>query len=750
MSRVANDQFEAYFTEKIWEMIPEFYRDEDGLADNPGVLRAMVEIIAQQAALLRRNSDRLWEDPYIESCDSWAVPYIGALVGTRMVSALDLRGRRVDVAKTIYYRRRKGTLRVLEELISDIAGWEGKVTEEFQRLARTQHSLDPKPAGREGHFTKTPPMGWADLRDPRGADLSDGPFDEYFHSADMRKHRGGLDGRFSIPKIAFWLYRIPAFSVTGVMAHPGPNPQAFTFDPSERNIALFSRRSRQTTFDWDQWASLKQWQTPAPIPCRLLADAQFLITETVVLTLIGLGLSAGAATDLRKLRNIPLDNEADLKTALGTLGSSAELLADPAYTGLLRNALIQDCGKSALLTSFIPPESLNAKSIRVTVGGIEVSSDRIVAGTLQTWTATAANKDMVIDPVLGRLLFLNGAPAGQVLVDYYYGFSGPVGAGTYDRSASLLPHTAPLISGGGAITAAAVDPGTLTPAVVGVTEVTDDLTYTPIADLLNIKNAMLQASNLRRPCLSLAGNWTITAAVAQANLTIDGLWIGSSGNFSLLLQGSFATVTLQHITLDPGGLDANGNPINPVVLEIDGDVQQLVISNSITGPIKLGAAGVVDSLLIQDSIVQAVDKTVPAIDLTDTKAQIFRSTILGDVVLDRLYASEALITGVANVADTQDGCFRFSAAGTGSRVPHPYESKFYDDTGYFFVSRDFGNFGYAQLSQAAPPGLSQGAENGSEIGAFSSLLNPIRLASLQAKVEEFLPFGLIPIYIFET
>src|SRR5258708_4737243 len=148
----------------------------------------------------------------------------------------------------------------------------------------------------------------------------------------------------------------------------------------------------------------------------LLADAQFLITETVVLALVALGLSAGAATDLRKLRNIPLDSEAALQVALGTLGSSAELLADPAYTGLLRNALIQDCGKSALLPSFVPPESLNPKSIRVTVGGVEVSSDRIVAGTLQAWTAIAPNKDLVIDPALGRLLFLNGAPAGQVQV----------------------------------------------------------------------------------------------------------------------------------------------------------------------------------------------------------------------------------------------------------------------------------------------------------------------------------------------
>lgn len=96
--------------------------------------------------------------------------------------------------------------------------------------------------------------------------------------------------------------------------------------------------------------------------------------------------------------------------------------------------------------------------------------------------------------MLGRLLFLNGAPAGQVLVDYYYGFSGPVGAGTYDRGASLLTPIAPLIAGGGAIAAAAVDPGT--PAVPGVTEITDCATYGPVADLPNIQNAMLASSNL--------------------------------------------------------------------------------------------------------------------------------------------------------------------------------------------------------------------------------------------------------------
>ena len=42
----ARDGFERYFAEKLWEAIPPVYRDEDGLAENPGVLRALVEILA--------------------------------------------------------------------------------------------------------------------------------------------------------------------------------------------------------------------------------------------------------------------------------------------------------------------------------------------------------------------------------------------------------------------------------------------------------------------------------------------------------------------------------------------------------------------------------------------------------------------------------------------------------------------------------------------------------------------------------
>jgi hypothetical protein len=142
------------------------------------------------------------------------------------------------------------------------------------------------------------------------------------------------------------------------------------------------------------------------------------------------------------------------------------------------------------------------------------------------------------------------------------------------------------------------------------------------------------------------------------------------------------------------------------------------------------------------------------------KVTMRRVTVFGEVEVEWLDASEALITGFTNVTNTQGGCFRFSAVAEHqdplnplsphSRVPHPFESYFVRNFDGFFTSRVFGQPGFAQLSESAPQFLHRGAENGSEIGAFSSLLNPIKLDSLRAKVDEFAPFGLLPVYVFET
>src|SRR5215472_6323239 len=60
----AHDAFERYYTEKIWDWIPAIYKDEDGLAARPDVLRSLVQILARQAAIARRSIDRLWDDQF--------------------------------------------------------------------------------------------------------------------------------------------------------------------------------------------------------------------------------------------------------------------------------------------------------------------------------------------------------------------------------------------------------------------------------------------------------------------------------------------------------------------------------------------------------------------------------------------------------------------------------------------------------------------------------------------------------------
>lgn len=726
---LARDGYDRYFPEKIWNLIPEVYRDEDGLALNPDVLRSIVDILANQAVVLRRSHDRLWDDAFVELCDDWAVPYIGALVGTRLVSALNQRGRRVDVAKTIYYRRRKATPRVLEELISDIAGWDGKVVEMFRRLGRTRHGLDPRPDLIPRDLAQP---GWAELRNPRLTDLADGAFDVFAHTPDVRRHRG-LDGRCSIPKLGFHLYRLRANFITGVDPAQGPSPTAFTVDPSGRDVPLFVPRNRSN--DWEQWTSAREWQLPAPMGCRLLNDAQYRIDDALIAQLAAtFALPASSVADLRSIRNIRFASEQRLRDTVSAFAAPGPIQAPAVFRALLAGALVVDCGRFNLL-----PAAFQAES----APGVDIAREDIVGGNLVNWAGVAPTKQLIVDPERGRMLHLGAPPAAGAGVTHWYGAAGEIGAGTYDRREAIAPPTVPLVAGGGAIPAAAFDPN-------GVTQIDDSRTYGPVGNVGAVGDMAVQADNQQRPYLRIEADWEFdTGPNTESTLLLEGLWVGASGAFGIVLVGDYERVVIRHATLDPGGLDAQGAAISPVDIVIRADVEELVIENSIVAAVRLGAGGLLTRLVIRDSILQS-SASAMLLPLAATHLKMERVTVFGGIDVNRLYASEALITATVDVTNTQDGCFRFSAALPGSRVPHPYESHFLADTNHFFVSRRFGHPGYAVLSDAAPIVLHQGAENGSEIGAYSGLINPIKLHSVEAKVEEFAPFGLIPAFVLET
>ncbi len=788
----AQDHFDRYYAEKLWATIPEHYRDQDGLADPPGVLRGFIEVLAQQAATLRRSSDRLWDDQFIDLCAEWAVPYIGELVATRMVSALNLRGRRVDVAKTIYYRRRAGTPRILEELIADITGWEGKLVEEFRRLGRMRHGLDPFPQPLAGLLTNTPPGGWADVRNANGAELAGSPFEEFHHTPDVRRPRG-RDGRYGIARLGFHLYRLASTRLEDITPRPGPNPGTFTIDPSGRDVPLFIRRHRtddRERVDWEEWISAREWEVPSPMRCRVLNHAPLVLTEQVLAIVRPLLLAAPISLTpanadivialLRRFVRLRIPGEARLFEITGALALPLRTaVRNPiVWNPMVAAAMDAECGKRALLpigvyASNVAPttaqEDTSDASIVVKVFRndlvpprfVPVARELVAGGDLAGWTvAGAITKQWVVDPTNGRLLWIGGGAAPQPLIEHHYGFSGNIGAGGYDRSHALTAPLTSSISGGGAIqTGFPANPNFLPPA--GVAEITDSANYTPIDNRNQITDLEFRAFNEERPYLRLTHNWLLnTSANTESTLTLDGLWIGAGGNFSIQLLGDYELVTLRHMTLDPGGVDSAGNPIRSVSLRIVGNVERLVIENSITGPIIVDPTGELTNLEIRDSIVDGQNSAAPAISVPAGRVTMRRVTVFGEVLVEWLDASETLITGLTHVTNTQEGCFRFSAvlerldplnpASTRSRVPHPYESYFIRDFDGAFTSVVFGQPGYAQLAESAPESLRRGAENKSEIGAFSALLNPIKFDSLRAKVEEFAPFGLLPVYVFET
>lgn len=844
------DHYESYYADKLWNLLPAVYRaaDTDSLERN-GPLRELVNRIGAQAAITRRSIDRLWEDQSIETCDDWVVPYIADLLATNLVASLDGRGQRLDVAKTIYYRRRAGTVALLEELAHNITGWEARVVEFFRRLGRTRHGFDPEigllgetnrslqtAEGLVGELTNTCIGGWADLRNVYGALQAQSPFgiyaeprppsafDEFFHTADFRKGRSRV-GWYNIPRLGVFVWRLYSFPLSeqdpdNLLTTPVQDanplcPTHYTFDPTGREIPLFAAtQSRENRFG-KKWVSPEEWQLPTPISRALL--------------------------DLDKARQ--LDKTSAPASKINELYSAGTALHS---VGVFKDSVFN-------LLPFAD-------------GSITINPER---GTFTDTNSTPT------DPAALR-------------VWYHYGFSSTIGAGVYDRrilGEKLSPPPAPLLSatsGGGAVP----DPG-----AKGTVTIADSLTYDSPADVgspaTGIKNVRLWADNQKRPLIRLAPlrDWIFTADTG-ARLRLEGLFV-SGGD--IVLRGDFANVTIACCTFDPGGSGEAAQPptifaksidqrdLAPCRIWVEGEIRELEVDRSIIGPIRTRLGGKVETLTITDSIVQGMRTagfgTFEAVDIKDpsglakrlrsalrdicqylrnrlsprtqrlldelsndsgsapklcrmlikllnrelVRAQLYepglfrdipltpqtarlitenpsgpdlvrlnrrlleeafpveladsalalsagevklvRTTILGPAYVHRFDASECILDDVVMVDDYQHGCVRFSAWSTGSVLPRKYESVEVAPKSPLFTSRVFGQPGYAQLLEtvdaAILPGqpnttIAEGAEDGSEMGAFAREKNPIKERSLLIKYQEFMPVGLSPVVIHVT
>jgi hypothetical protein len=151
-----------------------------------------------------------------------------------------------------------------------------------------------------------------------------------------------------------------------------------------------------------------------------------------------------------------------------------------------------------------------------------------------------------------------------------------------------------------------------------------------------------------------------------------------------------------------------------------------------------------------------------AVAVSEGTMTLTRVTVLGRAFAHRLRATDTILADHAVVDDLQDGCVRFSAYADSSVLPSRYESTSLVPGAALFTSTEFGRPGYGQLMATAdlaravklnPLGgtaITTGAESGSEMGAFSAQLGPLKEQRLLTKYAEYMPLGLTPVVVHVT
>jgi len=751
----ADDDFTRHYAEKIWALVPEVYRNADGLAEHPGRLRALVEILAGQAAISRRSVDRLWSDTHADEADDWAIPYIGALIGARPVNALNRAAQRANLAHTILYRRRQGTVRLTERLADDIADWDAVASEGFLRVIRHWHMLDAAPE--PGRITRSPQWGYADLRNVRISDVLDKAHDDLSHFPDFRRLRG-YAGRYGIPKVNLHLFRHYAYQLS-VVTPRLIAADHYTLDPSGRDVALYQPGQDLI----DACAAAREWEMRAPIACHRLNAAGFvpLISHAPV----------GLEELLAPIYGRRFATEAGLLEA-----ATRALAADPTPPNALQNSQARTL-LAAAMEEATPRRNLlpggNEKTCAISLAVATNATDtplgpeQLYSANLAEWGVDHVPSDWVeamIDPVLGRVRLMNPLPIDRELYvqKIYYGSFWPVGAGTHDRASGLSDTGFNLLN--------TDSPDFTSLPIAGEFRFSDSRTFSPILPANGIITAdgdlTLSAANGERPFIEVTpagGSLILRAVVPGLTLTLDGLWLSILGAQAtrLVIDGSWASVILRNVTLDPGGQRAALAPavaqaIPPVTLSFSGAIDAIMIANCITGPITEIVSNLdpcaVDTIAICDSIIDSTIAPGAAIFLRNAHARIDRCTIFGHIITGALDASETIVDGQVRVEDAQSGCFRFSAAAKGGRVPQAYESHFFKNgmPHGSFISTRFGDASYAQLSEVAPNDIRTGGEHGTEMGAFNTALDPIKRDDLRNKLEEFMPINAIAQMVLET
>jgi hypothetical protein len=670
--------------QRLYALLPAIYRLRDNAEGEP--LRALLEVLAEQTTAIEENLDQFYDDQFIETASDWAVPYIGDLIGYRSLYGVtpEIASPRAEVANTIAYRRRKGTASMLEQLARDVTGWDARVVEFFQLLATTQYMNHIRPENR----------ATADLRMGRAlADIGT-PFDVVAHTADVR-HISRRRGRFNIPNIGIFLWRITANSHTRSPA-TALDSRRFRFSPLDADTPLYNRPVPEAT--------ITHLAQPANVPQPLTR---------------------------RRLKEELVQHYGD---GLGILIERAGVDSNGAFD------------PASPIVSIPIDDVIICNLEDVPDGG----------GIAWAHTPVAAPK-VAIDPVLGRIASGVDEP-GMFLVTYHYGFSGQLGGGEYERAATFDEDLLPLSSvnmPGPLQQALAAGSGSVQILDSGRYE--ENLSIgVPAGERIEVRarNGAFPTAVLSTD-FAISGE--DESEVTLNGLRIVGGTLRVSGSLRRLRlvhctlvpgltineDGTPASPSSPSLVLESAGtvLEIDHSIVGPIRIQPDAEARfrgSIVDALSDDGIAYAGLDGASAGapLTVFDSTIIG---RIWSRELPEATNTIFLAQ-LPDLDPDGW-------TFPVRIDQRQSGCVRFSYVPPGSRVPRRYQCQ---PTGSdsaarvrpLFTSLTYGNAGYGQLSLRCAAEITTGAEDGSEMGAFHDNFAAQRESNLRVRLDEYLRFGL--------
>jgi hypothetical protein len=731
-------------SETLFKLLPSIYRIRD--AERDGVLEALVSLLAEQGGIVEKDIARLYENWFIETCDEWVVPYIGDLLGVRGLHSLEDMpySHRARVANTIRYRRRKGTATVLEQLALDTTGWRSRVVEFFELLGWAQNVNHVR-----AHSVRTP-----DLRQTNQLQNLDKAFDSAAHTVDVRHIASGR-GRHNIPNIGVYLWRIESYPLARAEASSvGGNPGRFRFDPLAFDTHLFNQPEPEETITH----LAEEVNVPSPLRRRALYDE--------------LEAWRQALADGAEFAPVFFDDDYP-PFRIFVDGSSTPIAHENVLICNLNELSGGDWRRPPATKTYQKfDRSTSPPTPVVDNAGQPVTESRDIA--------------VAVDPKLGRIAFRDASPPSSVRVSFSYGFSGDLGGGSYDRNESLATlgeidwqvgvskeHTS--VDGENVfdnISAAIDEWNKQPPKTKGLIVVMDNSTYAE--SLRDAHRVMVPETS----CLAVvAAGWPVHEDAngkrtrpkgrfdadgvrphLRGDLTAEGSSAGavdSPGELvvsGLLIEGEVAVYSgnlgrlhLAHCTVDPrdDGLEVKSNNAR---LRVE-------VIRSICGRIRLPLS--VPQLCIEDSI---LDRTGgKAISADASSLVIERGTVFGRVEARYLTAANSIFNDRVTIERRQKGCVRFSYVKPESKTPRRYRcqpdlaARDADPADVdtirsrlvpVYTSETYGEYAYGQLGRNCAVEIYEGAEDGSEMGAFSFLKQPQREANLRASLDEYLRIGM--------